>query len=277
MRRLAGGRVDRRVEAEGEGRQEALPVRDLGVGVEDGGAEVFGRVPVRSFNLQITTRVKRAGETVVDAQRRPQAALQVVVELAAVVGDDDLRDAENRDPVPPDDFGHLRGGLLRHRRQAELLREGVGERHDVLGPGVGLERAHEVDVDAFVGLARRRDGRGDRGPGVVVIRSPLARVATPDHEVDVRRHIGPPEVAANARRGAFRPQVAAERRLVRGRHDLVAQDPGEDDTRRWLPGRTSAGWMQRKRREWSRQRRPAFAAHGGTTPQRCGTAPGPPG
>jgi hypothetical protein len=116
MRRLAGGRIDRCVEAEGEGRQEALPVGDLGVGVEDGGAEVFGRVPVSTFNLQVTTWVKWASESMVNAQRRPEAALQVVVELAAVVRDYNLRDAENGDPVPPDGFGNLRRGFLGHRR-----------------------------------------------------------------------------------------------------------------------------------------------------------------
>jgi hypothetical protein len=46
VRRPAGGGVDRCVDAECEGRQEALPVRDLGIGVENGGAKVFGRVPV---------------------------------------------------------------------------------------------------------------------------------------------------------------------------------------------------------------------------------------
>jgi hypothetical protein len=116
MRRLAGGRIDRGVEAEGEGRQEALPIGDLGVGVEDGGAKVFGRVPVGTFNLQVTTWVKWASKSMVNAQRRPEAALQVVVKLAAVVRDYNLRDAENGDPVPPDGFGNLRRGFLGHRR-----------------------------------------------------------------------------------------------------------------------------------------------------------------
>jgi DNA helicase IV len=116
MRRLAGGRIDRGVEAEGEGRQEALPIGDLGVGVEDGGAKVFGRVPVGTFNLQVTTWVKWASKSMVYAQRRPEAALQVVVKLAAVVRDYNLRDAENGDPVPPDGFGNLRRGFLGHRR-----------------------------------------------------------------------------------------------------------------------------------------------------------------
>jgi hypothetical protein len=134
MRRLAGRRVDRGVEAQGEGREEALPVRHLGVGVEDGGAQVFGRVPVGTLDLQVTTWVKRAGEAVVDAQRRPQAALQVVVELAAVVGDDDLGNAEDRDPVPPDDLGDLRSGFLGHRGQPSCFVKASETATMYLGP-----------------------------------------------------------------------------------------------------------------------------------------------
>jgi hypothetical protein len=130
-----------------------------------------------SFDLQITAWVERTGEPVVDAQRRPQAALQVVVKLATIVCDDDLRYAEDRNPVPPNDFGYLRSRLLRHRRQAELLGEGVGERDDILWPGLGLERAHEVHVDVLIGLARRGDGRRDGGAGVIIICHTLTGVA----------------------------------------------------------------------------------------------------
>jgi hypothetical protein len=222
MRRFAGRRVDRGVEAQGEGGEKALPVRHLGVGVEDGGAQIFGRVPVGTLDLQVTTWVERAGEAVVNAQRRPQATLQVVVEFAAVVGDDNLRNAEDRDPVPPNDLSDLRSRFLGHRGQPELLCEGIRDGHDVSWPGLRLERAHEVDVDAFVGLARRGNRRRHRGAGVVVVRRPLARVATSHHEVDVGRHIGPPEVPADASCSTFGSQVAAEHRLVRGQRDLVA-------------------------------------------------------
>jgi hypothetical protein len=108
VRRLAGRRVDRGVEAEGEGREEAFPVRHLRIGVEDGGAEILGRVPVGAFDLQVTARIEGRGEPVVDAQRCPQTTLQVVVELAAVVRDDNLWYAEDSNPVPPNDLGDFR-------------------------------------------------------------------------------------------------------------------------------------------------------------------------
>lgn len=212
--------MDGGVVAEHEGPEVQLPVEGGLLGVDDGGGDVMFHLDIKNLSLPVARRKIRSGDVVADVQRVPDVLLDGVVELQALVRRDRLANTEDVEVVA-DGGGDDWGGLAGDSGDVGELAEGVGDdENKIVLPDGRLQGAEEIDVEAAVRAAGRRERLKRSGTGNAFVGGLKARGAGADVRVDLVRHFRPPKFGLDALRGLEDAAVAADPRVVCLRDDL---------------------------------------------------------